>query len=175
MRHRQVQRASGQRLAKAGRLAQRAATWVVVACVWALAIWTRSAGAAGLSQAQDAPVVMTRSTMSGVYTASQAQSGQDVYGSTCLGGCHSLSSHKGIAFRHRWEGHPVFELYQLINDTMPNDDPGSLSSEQSLQLVAYLLKVNGMPAGSDALSSDAAALKKIKIEMPPDGGLSPHR
>lgn len=117
---------------------------------------------------------MTRLTLSGVFTAAQAKSGEDVYGSTCLGGCHSLSSHKGIAFRHRWEGHPVSELYQLINDTMPNDDPGSLSSEQSLQLVAYLLKLNGMPAGSDALPSDATALKKIKIEMPPDGVPSPH-
>jgi hypothetical protein len=120
-------------------------------------------------------VEMTGSTMSGVFTAAQADKGQDLYGSTCLGGCHSLSSHRGIAFRHRWEGHPVFELYQLINDQMPNDDPGSLSSEESLQLVAYLLKVNGMPAGKDALSSDAAALKKIKIEMPPAGVPSSHR
>lgn len=118
---------------------------------------------------------MTQSTMSGVFTAAQADSGQDLYGSTCLGGCHSLSSHRGIAFRHRWEGHPVFELFQLINDKMPNDDPGSLSSEESLQLVAYLLKLNGMPAGKDALSSDAAALKKIKIEMPPAGVPSSHR
>jgi hypothetical protein len=151
-----------------------AATWVVVACVWALAVWTRSAGAAGLSRAQDTPVEMTRSTLSAVFTAPQAKSGEDLYGSTCLGGCHSLSSHKGIAFRHRWEGHSVFELYQLINDQMPNDDPGSLSSEQSLQLVAYLLKLNGMPAGADALTADATALKKIKIEMPPDGVPSPH-
>jgi hypothetical protein len=173
MRHRQVQRAFGQRLAKAGRLA-RTATWVVVACLWALAVGTRSAGAAGLSRAQDTPVVMTRSTLSGVYSGAQAQSGEDLYGSTCLGGCHSLSSHRGIAFRHRWEGHSVFELYQLINDQMPNDDPGSLSSEQSLQLVAYLLKANGMPAGTEALSSDATALKKIKIEMPPSGVPSPH-
>jgi len=118
---------------------------------------------------------MTRSTLTAVFTASQAESGQSVYESTCLGGCHSLSSHRGIAFRHRWEGHPVFELFQLINDQMPNDDPGSLSSQQSLQLVAYLLKLNGMPAGTDALSSDATALKKIKIEMPPAGVPSPHR
>jgi hypothetical protein len=113
--------------------------------------------------------------MSGVFTAAQADSGQDLYGSTCLGGCHSLSSHRGLEFRLHWEGHPVFELFQLINDKMPNDDPGSLSSKESLQLVAYLLKVNGMPAGKDALSSDAATLKKIKIEMPPGGVPSPNR
>jgi hypothetical protein len=118
---------------------------------------------------------MTRSTLAGVFAASQAESGQDTYGSTCLGGCHSLSSHRGIAFRHRWEGHSVFELFQLINDKMPDDDPGSLSTDQSLQLVAYLLKLNGMPAGSDKLSSDATALKKIKIEMPPGGVPRPDR
>lgn len=143
--------------------------------VWAIAVWSRSAGAAGLSRGQDNPVEMTRSTLSGVFTAPQAESGQGIYESTCLGGCHSLSSHRGIEFRHHWEGHPVFELFQLINDKMPDDDPGSLSSEESLQLVAYLLKLNGMPAGKDALSADAAALKKIKIEMPPAGVPSPHR
>jgi hypothetical protein len=146
-----------------------------VALVWVLVVWSRSTGAAGLSRGQDAPIEMTRSTLSGVFTAAQAESGQGIYGSTCLGGCHSLSSHSGIAFRHRWEGHPVFELYQLINDQMPNDDPGSLSSDESLQLVAYLLKLNGMPAGKDALSTDTAALKKIKIEMPPAGVPSSHR
>jgi hypothetical protein len=168
MQHRQV------RLAKAGRLVPRA-RWAVVASVWALAVWSRSIGAAGLPRGQETPVEMTRSTLSGVFTAAQAEGGQGVYESTCLGGCHSVSSHRGIAFRHRWEGHPVFELFQLINDQMPNDDPGSLSSQQSLQLVAYLLKLNGMPAGTDALSSDATALKKIKIEMPPVGVPSSHR
>jgi hypothetical protein len=162
-------------LSTAGQLGLRAARWAAVVLVWALVVWSRSAGAAGLSDKQDNPVEMTQSTMSGVFTAPQAESGQGIYESSCLGGCHSLSSHRGIAFRHRWEGHPVFELFQLINDKMPNDDPGSLSSEESLQLVAYLLKLNGMPAGKDALSSDAAALKKINIEMPPAGVPSSHR
>jgi hypothetical protein len=148
------------------RIGPRAA-WVVVALLWVSAIGVRSLGAAGLTRSQDAPAEMTKSSMSGVFTAPQAESGQGVYESTCLGGCHSLSSHRGVAFRKRWEGHPVFELFQLISEEMPKDDPGSLSPEQSLQLVAYLLKLNGVPAGTEALSTDPAALKKIKIDLPP--------
>ena len=141
------------------------------AAVWMLALSARGMGAVIW---QDAPVEMTKSTVAGVYTAAQAESGQAIYESTCLGGCHSLADHKGVAFRLRWQGHPLLDLYQVVSEEMPKDDPGSLSAEQSGQLVAYLLKLNGLPAGSDRLSTDAAALKKIKIELPPAES-TPHR
>ena len=146
----------------------------VVAAVWVTAVCVRGLGAVSLLRPQDAPVAMTKSTLAGVFSAAQAEGGQAIYESTCLGGCHSLSSHRGVAFRQRWAGHPVFELYQLISDEMPKDDPGSLSSEQSLQLVAYLLKQNGLPAGNDRLPADAGTLKTIKIELPP-AVANPHR
>lgn len=145
----------------ASRVAPTAAS-AIVFCAWALAV-----GLTARSHAQGDAVEMTQSTLSGVYTAAQATTGQGLYESTCLGGCHGRSDHTGIAFRQRWAGHSLFELFQLIHDRMPDDDPGTLSSDESLQLVAYLLKLNGLPAGSDALGSDATALKKIKIELPP--------
>jgi hypothetical protein len=150
------------------RLPRRLA-WIFVGSLWALAVCVRGLDAVGLPRVQDAPVEMTKSTRAGVFTAAQAESGQAIYESTCLGGCHSLASHRGVAFRQRWDGHPVFELYQVINEEMPKDDPGSLTADQSLQLVAYMLKLNGLPAGSDRLPTDAGTLKKIKIELPPPG------
>ena len=136
------------------------ARWATLLAIWALAVVARSAAA------QDPQSEMTRSTLAGVYTAKQATAGQEIFESTCLGGCHSLGDHKGMAFDHRWSGHPVSELYNKIYDKMPDDNPGSLSPEMSAQLVAYLLKLNGLPAGKDDLPVDVEVLRKIKIELP---------
>jgi len=67
-------------------------------------------------------------------------------------------------------GKPLWELFRLINEEMPKDDPGSLSVTDTANLVAYLLKVNGQPAGKDELSTEPAALKKIKIDLPAGTG-----
>ena len=108
-----------------------------------------------------------RSTMSGVYVAKQADAGQEIFEATCLGGCHNISSHRGVAFKMRWEGWSLFELFDLISNEMPKDDPGSLTPADAGNLVAYLLKLNAVPAGKEELSIEPAALKKIRIELPP--------
>lgn len=132
-----------------------------MAVVWAFAVWARAAFA------QDGPPEMTRSTLAGVYTAGQADEGQPLFESMCLGGCHNAGAHKGLAFEKRWVGHPVYELFQAINERMPDDNPGTIGPDRSLVLVAYLLKLNGLPAGPDPLPSDKVSLQKIKIELPP--------
>ena len=124
---------------------------------------------AGLAQepGKDGPTV---STTTGVYLETQAKAGQEIFEATCLGGCHNIASHKGAAFKLQWNGKPLWELFRLINEEMPKDDPGSLSVTDTANLVAYLLKVNGQPAGKDELSTEPAALKKIKIDLPAGTG-----
>jgi mono/diheme cytochrome c family protein len=134
--------------------------------MWALTLGVRS-------MAQDAPEP-TRSTTAGVYSATQAQAGQAIFESTCLGGCHNLSSHKGLAFKQHFDGRVVWELYSVILETMPKDDQGSLTPADAAQLVAYMLKLNGLPAGKDDLPVDAAELKRIRIELPKSGDLTWH-
>ena len=102
--------------------------------------------------------------MTGVYTAEQASAGEKTYGNVC-NGCHNLGSHSGQAFALKWKGRPLFDLYEMISEKMPEDDPGSLTPVESAQLVAYILKANGNPAGTTALSSDATELKKLVIEV----------
>lgn len=119
----------------------------------------------GLAQerAGDPPM---RSTTTGVYTEAQAKAGQEIFESTCLGGCHNMASHKGAAFKTHWNGRPIWDLFKLINEEMPKDDPGSLSVTDSANLVAYIMKLNGQPAGKEDLSTDPAELRKIKIDLP---------
>ena len=139
---------------------RRMSARTVAVGLWILAVCVR-AGAW-----QDPPASPMRSTTSGVYVAAQADAGQKIFEATCIGGCHNMASHKGIAFKQRWDGQPLWDLFDLIFETMPKDDPGSLTDKDAAGLVAYLLKLNGLPAGKDALPTDETALRKIKIDLP---------
>jgi mono/diheme cytochrome c family protein len=100
----------------------------------------------------------------GVYTAEQATRGKDVYAGMCLS-CHAgMGNHTGPVFRARWGGHDVQELYGFISENMPKNDPGSLSPDEYASVVAYLLQLNGMPAGPTPLPSDTVALKTMTID-----------
>jgi hypothetical protein len=46
---------------------------------------------------------------------------------------------------------------------MPDNNPGGLSRSQYADIVSYLLQVNGMPAGTQPLSSDLKQLERIRI------------
>ena len=67
-------------------------------------------------------------------------------------------------FLRHWNGKTAGALYENIRKTMPSDDPGSLSTRQYADLVAYILGANEFPAGDKELDRDAAALNDIRIE-----------
>lgn len=103
-----------------------------------------------------------RSTVSGVYADEQATQGKEVYSTQCVS-CHS-GDHVGGQFRRHWAGKPLSNLYGLIVETMPQDNPGSLSRDDYVRVIAYLLKANGMPAGETPLPTDSLALSKIRLD-----------
>jgi S-disulfanyl-L-cysteine oxidoreductase SoxD len=105
----------------------------------------------------------------GVYTEAQASRGEGLYGQQCAA-CHSgdLSGSgapalAGTEFLGSWDKMPVAELVEKIATSMPSSSPGSLSRDQATDLVAFILKSNKFPAGSDDLTSDDATLKTINI------------
>ena len=104
-------------------------------------------------------------TLSGVYTAEQASRGKDVYAGVCRN-CHVPASHTGLTFKKWWAGRLMSELYDYVSIRMPKNEPGSLAPEDYADVVAYLMKMNGMPAGKDELSSDVGDLRKIRIVTP---------
>jgi cytochrome c553 len=101
----------------------------------ALVVWVGLV-AAGMAAAQD--TAPSKSTMAGIYTAAQADMGANTFSSFCSG-CHKTSQHSGDPFKVRWAGKPLFELYDTIKATMPDDNPGTLTAAESIQVVAYLL------------------------------------
>jgi S-disulfanyl-L-cysteine oxidoreductase SoxD len=107
-----------------------------------------------------------QSTMGGVYTAPQAIRGEETYMGVCVA-CHPAGTYKTAAFKAAWKGRPLSDLYDEVREKMPKNDPASLTPAEGAQVVAYLLKINGVPAGEIELPGDREALKKIRIEMPP--------
>lgn len=97
----------------------------------------------------------------GVYTDAQANRGQQAVQQNC-GSCHSVSewTHSFIA---GWSGRSIGDLQDHLRMTMPMDGPGRLSAEQYTDIVAYMLKLNNVPAGEKELPADEATLKKITV------------
>ena len=129
---------------------------LVPACIIALpgAVLGQSSG----------PEEVTRSTRRGVYTVRQAEKGSEIYALQCVS-CHTAATHTAPAFAAKWNQHRVSELFDYMVSEMPKQDPGSLSRSEYALVLAYLLKLNGMPPGSEELPIDPAALRKIRIEF----------
>jgi len=110
-----------------------------------------------------------RTTRAGVFTAVQAEQGEMVYALSCVS-CHTPASHTGPPFVAAWQGKTVADLFAYIRDNMPKSEPGSLSRREYMSVLAYLLRMNGMPAGREELVPDPEQLKSIRIELtsPPD-------
>jgi hypothetical protein len=54
-------------------------------------------------------------------------------------------------------------LLDVIANTMPQSDPGSLKPEDNAAVTAYILQQNGYPAGTTALANGAAGMGDAKI------------
>ena len=130
---------------------------------------------AGAGAAVSAAGQENRTTVwDGVYTAEQAARGEAVYRSHCLG-CHQAdfsgteeaSPLVGDPFMQAWREDTVGNLYTRVRNLMPFDEPATLSDAAYLDSVAYLLQVNGFPAGSRELTAVRAADVRIEAEDGP--------
>lgn len=105
-----------------------------------------------------------KSSLKGAYSEEQATRGGTVYREQCSA-CHLPKDHANPDFRQSWNGRPVKALYDYIRSTMPDDAPGTLSEQQYLDATAYILKLNGMPAGDVSLTADTTFQKSFTIDI----------
>ena len=104
-----------------------------------------------------------RSTGQGVYSREQWLRGRDVYAGLCAG-CHQAVTHVGPQFSTSWAGKKLSDLFGFLRERMPKNDPGSLSEQEYVDVMSYMLRLNGMPSGVDELPADSVALTKIRID-----------
>ena len=114
--------------------------------------------AVGLVVAAQSPA---RSTADGVFTTAQANEGRELWAASCQS-CHG--PHAGMPFKNKWMGRDLSALFVYTRNEMPKSDPGSLSDEEYVQAIAFLLRANGMPAGATPLPADSAALTRIRFD-----------
>ncbi|WP_411281377.1 HupE/UreJ family protein [Gemmatimonas sp.] len=128
--------------------------------------------AAGMFTPRDSAAQAPKSTVQGVYTPAQATKGKSVFNGACLG-CHTTASHMGAAFELRWFGRPLSELYGYLSNLMPKSAPGTLTEDEYVWVTAYILKLNGMPAGKVELNAEPAWLKAVRIDGAPGNTPAP--
>lgn len=93
-----------------------------------------------------------------LYTEAQADRGRQVFRARCSE-CHYTSEMSDDAFQFEWERRSVGDLLRHVSRTMPDDDPGSLTGAQYLDVIAYILSLNDFPAGPSELTADAPGLE----------------
>jgi hypothetical protein len=94
-------------------------------------------------------------------------------------GCHPAITHVGPQFTTSWAGKRLSELFGFLRERMPKNDPGGLSEQDYVDVMSYMLRLNGMPAGGEELPPDSVALTKIRIDSsrvaPPGSGIARER
>lgn len=112
----------------------------------------------------------SKAVQDGVYTARQADRGKDLYKSQCAA-CHGASLSggtapvlEGTAFQTKWKEKTLADLFTLIKTRMPLTKPGSLTAQQTADLIAFILQTNKYKAGNSLLPPDAKALSDIAFD-----------
>jgi quinoprotein glucose dehydrogenase len=122
--------------------------------------------------AQAAAPATRQSVWEGLYSDAQAMRGRDAYAKACarchmddLGGHEYAGALAGYPFQMKWEDASVAEVFGRIR-TMPLGEAGSLTAQEYVDILAYVLQANGYPSGGDELTTGIAAQRwpRIKIE-----------
>ena len=103
-----------------------------------------------------------RSTIwDGVFTEAQAKRGEETYAKSCAK-CHAedlLGSTNapalvGQPFFARFDRTSADDVLDVIRRTMPQEAPDTLGMPAYADIVSYLFKANGAPAGKAELPTD---------------------
>ena len=122
-----------------------------------------------------------RTQWSGVFTEAQAERGELLFEERCHL-CHGgdiAPDVMGPRFNKSWDGGSLGELFEYIQLTMPQDLPGSLTSQEYADVIAHMLGGAGVPAGSAELPGEVDTLNQIAFvaerptTSPADTAVSP--
>ena len=102
----------------------------------------------------------------GAFTEAQANRGQALYAQHCLkchgetmAGADKAPALAGPQFKSTWAAAPLNALVARMQ-TMPPEKPGSLTREQNVDILSYVLWYNGMPLGKTTLANGQEVLAR---------------
>ena len=108
-------------------------------------------------------------TPGAAYSAAQAERGKKIVENHCTA-CHGddLSGLEGPAlvgnsFMVKWEPQDLGALFKDVRDTMPTGAVSSVTDQEKLDAIAYLLQQNGYSEGNVELALNLDALARIPL------------
>lgn len=126
--------------------------------------------AAGTSVAAQEAAAADVTIWDGVYSAAQAERGRETFAATCarchapeLTGSDRAPALTGNDFWEHWANTSLEEIFGKIRDEMPPTGPGTLSDDFKIDVLAYILQRNTVPAGDAELVADGATLGGIRL------------
>ena len=132
-----------------------------------VALWLVSVAVAA-TLAQQAPM---RTVWEGVFTTAQADRGDKLFAQRCatchgadmLGGA-GVPGVSGLEFVAAWNNLTVGGVFEVMKGSMPADNPGGLSDQQYVDLLAAMLRGSEFPASmTTELPGDKKLLDLIRI------------
>lgn len=117
------------------------------------------------------------SQWNGVYTEDQSKRGEALYGQFCAS-CHGSDltggemapGLTGGEFTANWNDLSLGDLFERIRISMPQNAPGSLTRQQTSDILALMLRKMNMPVGTTELSTQGEVLKEVKFLASKPGG-----
>ncbi len=113
----------------------------------------------------------------GIYTKEQAARGMQVLRGSCAA-CHGTRGDGAsepdypttpaiarASFLRKWDGRTVALLFTYVKATMPLQNPGSLSDQQYVDVLAHMLALSNIPAGEKELVANPEALAGFLIKL----------
>ena len=120
---------------------------------------------AGAAQAQTDSTKKDSTSAATTVSDDQASRGLGVFTKTCSA-CHMKEDMSGNDFKTKWSTRPVFDLFELIRTTMPDDNPGTMTRDQYIDVTTYLLRLNGAPSGGMPINNaDTTGMRKMMITI----------
>lgn len=111
------------------------------------------------------------------YSSAQAAQGKALFAQKCAV-CHGANLQGGAGpqlagnqFFLRYRGKPLSALWSTIHTEMPLNAPSTLSTSQSLALVAFILQKNGFPAGPSPIVGHYDTTRIIPAAAPSANGV----
>jgi S-disulfanyl-L-cysteine oxidoreductase SoxD len=125
--------------------------------------------AAAAAQSPPTPPSTDGKIWDGTFTAEQAARGKTNFTTSCER-CHLVDlsggtgpSLKGTRFMTSWENESLYKIFTKIRDTMPPNFGTTLTDDAKLDVLTYILQVNGFPEGSSELKLETDQLEGIQV------------
>lgn len=97
-----------------------------------------------------------------LFTDAQADRGHETFRAVCSE-CHYSNEFHGGDFQFKWGRRTVADLFREIERNMPDDAPGSLSRREYVDVVSYILQLNGFPSGESELETDEPTMSAFTL------------